>query len=52
LKQRLRSLDALHLGVALDLNAANRIESLVTADALLEDVASKEGLPVQNPLRP
>lgn len=52
LKQRLRSLDAIHLGIALDVRAQGRIDALVSADALLLDIALKEGLPVENLLVP
>jgi predicted nucleic acid-binding protein len=52
LQQRLRSLDALHLGIALDLRDLSHIDTLVTADALLEDVGRKEGLVILNPLAP
>ena len=51
-QQRLRSLDALHLGVALDLQDLGHIDTLVSADALLEDVGCKEGLGILNPLSP
>ena len=52
LQQRLRSLDALHLGIALDLHERGHVDTLVTTDSLLADVAKKEGLAVQNPLVP
>jgi predicted nucleic acid-binding protein len=52
LRQRLRSLDALHLGIALDLRELGHINTLVTADSLLEDVGRKEGLGTLNPLSP
>jgi predicted nucleic acid-binding protein len=52
MKRRLRSLDALHLGIALDLQSQGGIEAIVTADAVLVDVASREGLLVENPLAP
>jgi hypothetical protein len=52
LHQRLRSLDALHLGIVLDLHDRGHIDTLITADSLLDDVATKEGLNVLNPLRP
>lgn len=51
-QQRLRSLDALHLGIALDLNERGHVDTLVTTDTLLVDVARKEGLAVLNPLAP
>jgi hypothetical protein len=50
--QRLRSLDALHLGAALDLRELGQVDTLVTADATLIDVGRKEGLSVINPLLP
>jgi len=52
LRQRLRSLDALHLGIATDLRDLGHIDVLVTADALLESVGRSEGLAVANPLSP
>jgi predicted nucleic acid-binding protein len=50
LRQRLRSLDALHLGVALDLHEHGHIDTVVSTDATLLDVGQKEGLPIINPL--
>ena len=52
LPQRLRSLDALHLGVALDLRDRGELTTIVTADSALETVAASEGLTVINPLSP
>lgn len=52
LTQRLRSLDALHLGVALDLRDHGKLDWFVTADLQLDIVAQKEGLPVKNPSNP
>ncbi len=52
LQQRLRSLDALHLGIATDLRDLDHIDVLVTADGLLESVGRSEGLAVVNPLSP
>jgi hypothetical protein len=52
LLQRLRSLDALHLAIAMQLRDAGRIDGFVTADALLVDVSGKESLPVIDPLHP
>lgn len=49
---RLRSLDALHLGIALDLQQRSHIDTLVTADMMLDELAGQEGLPVKNPLVP
>jgi predicted nucleic acid-binding protein len=51
-KQRLRSLDALHLGIAIDLRDLGHIDTLITADKLLEDVGRQEGLTILNPLAP
>lgn len=52
LVQRLRTLDALHLAIALDLRAKGTINSLVSADTVLVSLAKSEGLPVFNPLAP
>ena len=49
LRKRLRSLDALHLGIAIDMRNVGHIDTLVTADAVLEDVGRQEGLTVLNP---
>ncbi len=49
---RLRSLDALHLAVALDLQVHDQLDWLVTADLLLDLVAQQEGLAVKNPSTP
>lgn len=51
-RQRLRSLDALHLAIALDLHHDDPIDGLVTTDKCLQSVATAEGLPVINPLAP
>lgn len=48
--RRLRTLDALQLGVALDLNEQGRIDTFVTADQPLCEVASQERLATLNPL--
>jgi predicted nucleic acid-binding protein len=48
--RRLRSLDALHLGTALDLLTQKQIDAIVTADSAMEDVTRAEGLAVINPL--
>jgi predicted nucleic acid-binding protein len=45
---RLRSLDALHLGVALDLRDQGLGKTIVAADVTLGEVAAKEGLLVLN----
>jgi predicted nucleic acid-binding protein len=50
--QNLRTLDALQLAVALDLNDAARPVAFVCADAALAAVAAAEGLTVINPERP
>lgn len=52
LNQRLRSLDAIHLGVALDLHELGHIDTVVSADDTLVDVGQKEGLSIINPLSP
>jgi predicted nucleic acid-binding protein len=49
LGKRLRSLDALHLAVALDLQQRKVVDSLVTADKLLCEISQQEGLPVIEP---
>lgn len=45
-EHRLRSLDALQLGVALDLRDQGLGETIVAADVTLGDVAAREGLTV------
>ena len=45
----LRTLDALQLSVALDLNADHLIENLVAGDRILCEVAGREGLAVVDP---
>ena len=47
---RLRTLDALHLAIALDLQKSGRIDVLVSADTAMVTVAKAEGLTVTNPL--
>lgn len=49
---QLRTLDALHLSIGLDLNDTKIAETFVCADAILAHVARQEGLPVVNPLEP
>jgi predicted nucleic acid-binding protein len=49
---RLRSLDALHLGIGLDLQDHGHVDTLVTTDITLASVAAQEGLTVRNPLSP
>jgi hypothetical protein len=46
---RLRTLDALQLGVALDLKGQERLDYFVAADKVLLAVAKLEGLQVLNP---
>lgn len=50
--QKLRTLDALHLGIALDLHERGFIDKLVSADAALDKLGQQEGLSVTNPLAP
>lgn len=50
--QKLRSLDALHLGIALDLFERGHVDKLVSADATLDKLGRQEGLPITNPLVP
>lgn len=52
LQHRLRSLDALHIGIGLDFHERRHVDALVTADTMLADVALREGLVVENPLVP
>jgi hypothetical protein len=49
LMQSLRTLDALQLGAALDLNIAGPIDAFVCADANLCSIAAAEGLTALNP---
>ena len=48
-KQRLRSLDALQLAVALDLREQGVVKTMVAADKTLAEVTALEGLSVLNP---
>jgi predicted nucleic acid-binding protein len=48
--QRLRALDALHLGVAVDYLSTGQFDYFVTADALLLEIAPLESIMVVNPL--
>jgi hypothetical protein len=50
--QRLRTLDALQIAVALDLWRNLRIDHFVVADVVVVDVATREGLPTVNVLGP
>jgi predicted nucleic acid-binding protein len=52
LTQRLRSLDALHLAIAIDLQTAGSADVFVTADKSLEAAAISEGLRTVSPLTP
>ena len=45
----LRTLDALQLAVALDVNRRGSLTSVLAADNTLIEVAAAEGLPVANP---
>ena len=47
--QRLRTLDALQLAVAVGLRKEGRLDSFVAADKALLEIAVLEGLPVLNP---
>jgi predicted nucleic acid-binding protein len=49
LTRGLRTLDAIQLGVALELHAACPLDAFVCADVNLCQVAAAEGLPVTNP---
>lgn len=50
--RRFRTLDALQLSVALDLQQQGRIETFVSADDPLCEIAAIENLPTLNPLSP
>ena len=50
--KRLRTLDALQLAIAVELNAAGTIEQFVVADEHLAEIAGSEGLAVINPIKP
>lgn len=49
---RLRTLDALHLAIALDLKSQSRVQNLITADNAMITVGTNEGLAIINPLAP
>lgn len=49
---RLRSLDALHLAIALDLRQRGLAQNLVAADSAMISVGAREGLTIINPLAP
>lgn len=48
--RRLRTLDAVHLAVALDLHLQHRIDVFVSADAFQCEIAKLEGLAISNPM--
>jgi uncharacterized protein len=48
-QRRLRTLDALQLAVALDVQRHGSLDSVVAADNALCEVAAAEGLPITNP---
>ena len=50
--KRLRTLDALQLAMALELNAAEHIDKFVLADHYLAEIAGLERLSVINPVAP
>jgi hypothetical protein len=52
LAQRLRTLDALQLAVALDLQGRGMVDLLVSSDQHLLGVASAEGISVFDPEHP
>lgn len=47
---RLRTLDALHLAIALDLQGRGLAQNLITADSAMVSVGTREGLTIINPL--
>ena len=49
---RLRTLDALHLPIALDLQERGLVQNLITADTAMATVGTQEGLTIINPLSP
>jgi len=49
---RLRSLDAIHLAVAMDLHQMKIVDDFVCADSILVQLARSEQLTVINPLEP
>ena len=49
---RLRTLDALHVAIALDLDSRGLAKNLITADTAMSKVGALEGLDVINPLSP
>lgn len=52
LTKRLRTLDSIHLAVALDLRDTGLVDSFVTADGLLVSLGRTEGMTVVNPCEP
>ena len=51
-RRTLRTLDALQLAVALDLNRRTTLEWFLCSDARLCEIAREAGLPVFNPIQP
>jgi predicted nucleic acid-binding protein len=51
-QRRLRTLDALHLAVALDLRRRGILDRFVCADESLRSIAIEEGLATLNPAQP
>ena len=49
---RLRTLDALHLAIALNLQERGLVQNLITADTAMATVGIQEGLTIINPLSP
>ena len=49
---KLRTLDALHLAISLDLQDRGLTQNLITADATMAKVGGLEGMSIINPLRP
>ena len=49
---RRRTLDALHLAIALDLQSRGLAQNLITVDTAMATVAAQQGLIVINPLSP
>lgn len=47
--RRLRTLDALQLAVALHLKAQSKLDTIVTSDKLMAEVALMDGLPIFMP---
>ncbi len=47
--RRMKTLDAMQLALALDLNRTGELDVFIAADKLLADIATAEGLMVENP---